>query len=171
MINSKFTFFILLGTILIITSLSGCGSDGNNNVTMISMVKEDAKIILEGIENSTYESTAELFSSYVRENYPTLSQDIAELMEYIDGEIVSYERVLSDTTGGHSTGEGWVEKRFEGRIYKVKTNTNKTFNIKFGGYYINKEKPETVGVQYIIIESFDDLDENGYHVEKSIYYE
>ena len=44
MINSKFTFFILLGTILIITSLSGCGSDGNNNVTMISMVKEDAKI-------------------------------------------------------------------------------------------------------------------------------
>jgi len=34
-----------------------------------------------------------------------------------------------------------------------------------------KDKPEKVGVAYIIIESLDDVDEKGYHIAKSIYYE
>lgn len=169
--NLKINFFILISSILAFISLGGCGNSENNKVTMTSMVKEDARIILEGIENRTYESTAELFSADVKENYPMLNQDIAELMEYLDGEIVSHEGVFTDTKGGHSTDEGWIEKGFEGRIINVKTNTNKTYNIKFGGYYIYKEKPEKVGIQYIIIESLDDLDENGYPIVKSIYYE
>lgn len=169
--NCKLIFFLLLGIIFMSTSLTACRSNEQNRITQTSMTKDNAKIILEGIENRTYESTAELFSSYVKDNYPDLTQDIAALMEYIDGEVISYEAITSNSQGGHSTPEGWVEKRYEGVIHNVKTNANRTYNIKFGGYYIYKDKPEKVGVAYIIIESLDDVDEKGYHIAKSIYYE
>ena len=170
MYNYKHSSFKLLGIILVISCLTACG--GEKVVTQGQMVKNNAQIILDGIESKTYEPTAELFSPYVKENYPTLHQDIAELMEYIDGEIVSYSHLTNSNMGGHTTAEeGWVEKYFEGVINDVKTSTDRTYEITFAGYYVYKEEPKKVGLDYLLIECLDDLDEDGEPVRKSFYYE
>lgn len=87
-------------------------------------------------------------------------------MEYIDEEIISYERILRGYKRGTFNKRKMNRKNFECRIYNEKTNTNRTYNIKLGEYYIYREKPQKFNLQYIIIETFDDLYENGYHVEK-----
>lgn len=169
--NNSITKKILqLGVVLIFFTLSACGLTNSNNVNEYSQLEQDAKNIIKGIESNNYELILDTFSPYVKNNYPALQSDICELLKYIDGDIVSYEGITSSSMGGHSTEDGWVEKKLEGEIYNVKTNQKKTYNIKFEGYYINEDNPEKGGVRYLSIECLDELDEDGYPIEKSIYY-
>lgn len=160
-----------LGVFFVIFILSACGSTNSNYVDEYSKLEQDAKNIIDGIESTNYELILDIFSPYVKNNYPDLQSDISELLKQIDGDIVSYEGITSRSMGGHSTEDGWVEKKLEGEIYNVKTNQKKTYNIKFEGYYINKDNPDKVGVRYLAIECLDELDEAGYPKKTSIYYE
>ena len=142
---------LLSGIILIIFSLTSCGLSAKKKVSERGKIFRDAEVIVEGIKKGDYESIAELFSLYVKQNYPNLQHDIAGLMEYIDGDIVSYERISCASTGGYSEYGEWIEHSLEGEIYNIKTSNDKTYVITFGGDYVNKNKPDLVGAQYIVI--------------------
>jgi len=150
-------------------SLTACGVTNSDRISTFEKSKQDAQIIIDGIKTKDYESIVSIFSPYVKSKYSELQSDIATLLECIDGDIVSYDIVIK-STGGHSTEEGWVEKRQEGEIYNIITSNGKTYNIYFGGDYINKENPEKVGVRYITIAFLDEIDEDGYPIEKYITY-
>lgn len=169
--QSKMKIIVLLGIVLLMLSFSSCRFINKGKVTRDNKIKQDAETIMEGIKNSDYESIQEIFSPYVKQRYPDLQSDIAELMGTIEGNIVSYDAVSRSSTGGHSDPDGWIERSTEGTIRNVKTDQDKTYTIKFEGYEINRDKPEKVGVRYIGIRYMDDLDEDGDPKRKSIYYE
>lgn len=166
----KMKIFMLSVMILVILPLNACGTN-SEKVTYISTTKENAQIILDGIKTEDFEETAEIFSPYVKEKYPDLENDIAELMEYIDGDVESYESVVCRAGAGTSTEEGWVERYIYGDIRNIKTNIDKTYTITFSGYYVNKDQPEKEGVSQITIESHDVVDEEGRPEWRTIYYE
>ena len=68
--------------------LSACGLFSNSSYG--DMIHKDADAIMSGIQNKNYAEIKEIFSPHVKETYPELENDIAELMKYIDGEIQSY---------------------------------------------------------------------------------
>lgn len=169
--QSKMKIIVLLGIVLLMLSFGACRFINKGKVTRDNKIKQEAETIMEGIKNSDYESIQEIFSPYVKQRYPDLQSDIAELMGTIEGNIVSYDAVSRSSTGGHSDPDGWIERSTEGTIRNVKTDQDKTYTIKFEGYEINRDKPEKVGVRYIGIRYMDDLDEDGDPKRKSIYYE
>ena len=102
----------------------------------------------------------------MKETQPDLEKDIAELMTYIDGEIISYDSVGRTNMGGTSEGGEWVVREVKGIIENIKTDNGKTYTIEFVGYANNKDNPDMIGVNYIVI-----IKEEGYtRRKKSIYY-
>ena len=161
---------MLCGFLVLLLSLCSCAALPNGEATGRSKIKQDAETLMYAVQNEEYDPIVELFSPYVKTKYPNLKDDIIDLMDYIDGDIVSYGHMVFDSMGGSSTEEGWVEKKLEGTIYDIVTSNNKTYAIIFGGYYINKEEPDKVGTRYISI--FNVSDGNiQVHNGKSIYYE
>ena len=169
--HSKMKIIVLLGIVLLMLLFGACRFINKGKVTRDNKIKQDAETIMEGIQNSDYESVQEIFSPYVKQRYPDLQSDIAELMGTIEGNIVSYDAVSQSSMGGHSDPDGWIEKAVKGTIRNVKTDTDKTYTIEFEGYAINRDKPEKVGVRYIAIRYMDDLDEDGIPKMRSVYYE
>ena len=159
-----------MGIISMILSLSACSLNSKNKVTAPRMVRQDAKIIIEGIESGEHESILEIFSPYVKENYPNLESDIAELMKFIDGNIISYDDVYDEPVSGTSTPEGWIKRGIAGTIDNIITTTGKTYTLKFEGYFVYKDEPNKEGIDYIAIISKDTFDEEGDPETKSIYY-
>ena len=148
--------------------LSACGLLSNSSYG--DMIHEDADAIMNGIQNKNYADIKEIFSPYVKETYPELENDIAELMTYIDGEIISYDSVGRTNMGGTSEGGEWVVREVKGIIHNIKTDNGKTYTIEFVGYANNKDNPNMIGVNNLVIISADEKNEEGYSKRKSIYY-
>ena len=129
-----------------------------------TVAKEQAALLIESIENRDTDSIINMFCEY-RKKSGELSGEIEKFLEFIDGDIVSYDEPYGFEAGWSSREmEGVVESKLEGRIENIKTSTGKTYRVRFYSYDIYKYNPEYVGVYQIVIhdEDYEVDDKEGY---------
>ncbi len=105
--RSLFRAFVLLLTsaILLLTGCSVLGEIFNKTPSEEykspgTLAKERQTEIMECFINKDEETLKSFFSEYVIENYPDLDTQIETALDYLDGEIASYDEPLSSATGG-----------------------------------------------------------------------
>lgn len=143
-----------------------------NKLEHSDVIGQDAEIIIKGIQDNNYSGIKEIFSTYVKENNPDLETEIENLMENIDGKVVSYDTVSRGPYGrGISENYEWILRSKEGTIGNIKTDAGKIYEIDFALYLDNKKQPDKLGAFMLKIVMQDQLDENGEYVEKIINYD
>ena len=93
--DPKKKIVILSGVVILMLLFGACRFINNSQENEYTKMKQDAETIMEGIKNSDYESIQEIFSPYVKQRYPDLQSDIAELMGTIEGNIVYMMQYLN----------------------------------------------------------------------------
>ncbi|MCM1090666.1 MAG: DUF5104 domain-containing protein [Butyrivibrio sp.] len=145
-----------LSCISIFITLTGCASSAPSTKSPYIGPEQVARLqseaILQGVLDKDAEAIANLFCPYMKENYPNLEEDIEIWIDFIDGDILSYDAPKGAMGSGTWTAEdGLVEGSINGRVENVKTSSGKTYRIGHGGYSVYKEHPDYVGVTSITI--------------------
>lgn len=120
-----------------------------------------AGVMRDGFIAKDADIVKELFSEYAHEQYD-LDTQIADVFEFIDGEIVSVGKILAGCSGFETTMEyGSVINEIDGTIDEVVTDNGKSYSISFKGYYNYKSHDEQVGVYSIHV-----VDDAAYNVHR-----
>ena len=137
-------------------TLTGCATSAPATESADKTPEQAAKLqgeqILQGVMDKDAETIADLFCPYAKKYYPNLEEDIADWIELIDGEILSYD--TPECTVGGVTGtaaDEVVKQSVNGRINKIKTSSGKTYLIGYGGYGVYKEHPDYAGITNVTI--------------------
>jgi hypothetical protein len=101
--------------------------------------------VMEYIKDGDIESLKNLFCLTIQ-NTHNLDKEIAEALEFIDGEIVSHDEPKGSTGAGKMREEGWIELGLSGRIENILTDTGKIYRIRFHSYAIYKANEDNVGI-------------------------
>ena len=80
-----------------------------------------------------------------------IDRNIDEIYEFIDGEIVEYEKITGSFGGGELRYYEWVDRYFDGYINGIKTDTGREYTISYGGCMIDKNDSDNIGVFYFKI--------------------
>ncbi|MDE7253587.1 MAG: DUF5104 domain-containing protein [Acetatifactor sp.] len=152
----KIRFIFSICFISVFITLTGCATPAprteSTYINHARVARLQSEEILLGVLNKDAEAIADLFCPYVKENYPNLEEDIADWIEFIDGDILSYDAPEGARGGGTTTAEdGVVEQSINGGIDNIKTSSGKTYRIGHGGYSVYKEHPDYVGVTSVTI--------------------
>ena len=140
----------LLSVILLLIAtmtFSGCFSSGNKSDTAIG--REQAEEILRCLNEDDIEGLKSMFCKEISDTH-NLDKEIAEAMEFFDGEADSYDKVL--VGGGESIESGKVvDKHIWYNIKNIKCNTQKTYFIATSSYLLYNKKPDCIGITFITI--------------------
>lgn len=111
---------------------------------------------MECIKNKDAEALFENFSQNIKDNRSEKTMDeIHQLLNYIDGDILSYKYHSGGMEEGKDKGHIYYYS-FSPTFYEVKTDSDETYTIHFACHYIYDEKPEHEGLEKITIYKGDD---------------
>ncbi|MBE6686542.1 MAG: DUF5104 domain-containing protein [Ruminococcaceae bacterium] len=145
----KFLLLLLI-TVLIITTCS-CGSlpEGKNNEEHAS---EALDAFLEGIENNDYEAIKAVFSKNTLYKQEDFNSDIADLMDYFEGDILSRSKTGVSRAGREDS--HWDLSA----IYKVKTS-EQTYIVQFELCKNDTKDQEYRGIETLSIIKIEDYED------------
>lgn len=147
--NSVFiTFLIALGMFF----LTACSFTRSNSPGKIA--REQLNTILNCIETNDIETIKSLFAPGLQENLE-LDEQIRSLLNFIDGEIVSYSEPFGGKGSGMVSDGETVYQELYGVISDIQTDTGKTYRLNHSAILKNKNYPDALGVYYIRIKDMD----------------
>lgn len=86
-----------------------------------------------------------------------LKAEIAEAIEFIDGNIIDDGKWIGMSSGGESVDNGEITKLdINPSMNNVKTDTEKEYLIMFGSYLIYEEASSNLGMTYILVQESND---------------
>lgn len=145
----KFFRIILVCAVFSLT-LGGCNTL-SGNISPTDCCNE----IIRCLEEKDKESLKNIFCSKTLSGYSDLNDEIDKAMNFFEGQAVSYDNFQYPSGSKKENGK-WVEYDFSPYMNNIKTDKNKTYNIKFYLITVYEAEPERVGVSEISI-----TDENG----------
>ncbi len=148
--RSLFYAFVLLLTsaILLLTGCSVLDEIFNKKTSgeyksPNTLAKERQTEIMECFINKDGETLKSFFSEYVIENYPDLDTQIEASLDFLDGEIVSYDEPFPSACGSRE------EKGYGAKTRNIITDKGTEYTIGFKGWLTNDKEPHKVGVTLI----------------------
>ncbi|MCM1283055.1 MAG: DUF5104 domain-containing protein [Muribaculaceae bacterium] len=143
--------------------LEGCGKEGEWKSPK-QIADGQVEVIMTGIKEKDPAIIMEQFCSYAKEQHSDLEGEIEEWIDFVDGEIVSYD-ITHSGRGGWNSEEmrGVTVESIESRV-EFKTSTGKTYIFRHNAYNIYLDHPEYVGIVSIGL-----LDKDMYDPEKEDY--
>ena len=137
-------------------------TDNNNSIITDKQIWDMALEIYEGLKNKDKDRIKSVFSENQLMNHSRkIDNKIDEVFDFIDGEIVTYKEVNGSCGGGKARDGEWVEESFVGYIYGIKTDTGREYTISYGGYLVDKDDTDNIGVSdFRITEKQPDSDES-----------
>ncbi len=139
---------VLICCIIII--VSGCGDVKKEEKTSLQLAKQQGEMIVRYIDNKDKNGLKEMFCKKLKKN-SNLENDISEMLEFIQGEIVSYDEPMGGRSSWKSDEKGLTEEIIEGEIENIETDAGKQYQIIFGYYNVNKGDKEKLGIFEISI--------------------
>ena len=134
--------------------LTGCNFDGEEYKTPTQQAKDDLIIVIDSINNEDTLSIKKLLSDYVIDNNNDIDLAIDKMLEFIDGEIVSYDEPFG-------TAAGSMEKKDTGAKIEHFTRDNGTeFYIATKQWHRYDEHPEQEGMYNITVKNLSELSKN-----------
>ena len=145
------SIFLLACTGEIKTTISEL-ADNNEIKTTDEQIWDMALEIYEGLKNKDKDRIKSVFSENQLMNHSRkIDRNIDEIYEFIDGEIVEYEKITGSFGGGERRYYEWIDRYFDGYINGIKTDTGREYTISYGGCMIDKNDSDNIGVFYFKI--------------------
>ena len=145
------SIFLLTCTSEIKTTISEL-ADNNESKTTDEKIWDMALEIYEGLKNKDKDRIKSVFSENQLMNHSRkIDRNIDEIYEFIDGEIVEYEKITGSFGGGERRYYEWIDRYFDGYINGIKTDTGREYTISYGGCMIDKNDSDNIGVFYFKI--------------------
>ena len=145
------SIFLLACTGEIKTTISEL-ADNNESKTTDEQIWDMALEIYEGLKNKDKDRIKSVFSENQLMNHSRkIDRNIDKIYEFIDGEIVEYEKITGSFGGGELRYYEWVDRYFDGYINGIKTDTGREYTISYGGCMIDKNDSDNIGISYFKI--------------------
>ncbi len=144
MINLKKIISLLLVVILLMSS--GCSNSNSEYKTPDQITKEVGSNLILYAKNKDVQGIKELLCPRFNEKYKDIDKEIQGVLDFIEGDIISYDEPSSAGGGGYTAEEGWVERHTMPTINNIKTTNGKTYAITSVYYFVNKEEPDLLGI-------------------------
>lgn len=142
--------FVLLITAITVT-LTGCSifdkTDYDEYISPSNQAENNLVTIVEAINKQDSSAIKQLLSSNLVSNHEDIDSRIDEMIDFIDGEIISYDDPFGSACGG-------FEKKDTGaKIQCLLTDNGTEFYIAIKQWYSYDEQPEQVGVYNITVKN------------------
>ncbi|MBR6399612.1 MAG: DUF5104 domain-containing protein [Firmicutes bacterium] len=171
----------LSAAILVLALLSGCGSPGHwddEAVTTQTDIKESTtepttesiadtpqqkrmtveevcESVLNAIQNEDTERLKVLFCDEIK-NTHDIDKELTDFFEFKDGKFVFFTDYHQDVLGAGERKKGvYVKYHIDSRINVAKTDTGEKYQIDFYANLVFDDKPENIGLEYIVITNAD----------------
>ncbi len=158
----------------VLCTLTGCGwiaraADALNwEIKAKQIANEQAEIILDCFKTGDSEELEAQFCKNISSSHD-LKAEIAEAIEFIDGNIIDDGEWTGMSSGGESVGDGEITKlSIHPTMCYVKTDTGQEYRIRFYCYLVYEKDPNNVGMTHITIHSEKDYDESFAEVGEAI---
>ena len=127
-------------------------TDNNESKTPDEQVWDMALEIYEGLKNKDKDRIKSVFSENQLMNHSRkIDRNIDEIYEFLDGEIVEYKEITGSCGGGERRYYEWIYRYFGGHIFGIKTDTGREYTIDYGGYLVDKNDSDNIGISHFII--------------------
>ena len=142
--------YIILATILM--TFSGCNME---HVNPDKVSKEHMKQVLDYLSNDDTEGLKDMFCEEIKSSDKIdLDEQLDEAMKFFDGKVESYDDF---TRPNIEKVEGGGQKEVSIMpSATVKTDTGKSYKVRFNAYIVYKEDKEKVGISDIHITTSDE---------------
>ena len=143
---------IVLGISILFFVGGGSVSNSDNKYNFSEKTADlQTKTIMEYIVNRNNEELEKVFCQHIKSTH-NLSDEIIKTLEFIDGNIVSYDEPTGYISSQDIKYNKSTKLEFKGEISNVKTDTGKTYRIGISSYWIYDKDESYVGVSFICIE-------------------
>ena len=123
-------YLIILITIV---TLYGCGDPNYKTPEQIGQMKNET--IMEALKTKDKEKLKKVLAKAMQ-NQENIDEEIDNLMNFIDGNIVSYDIGGVSSPRGRSDEDGWVYRVYDGETENIVTDTGKKYKLKYYMYYV-----------------------------------
>ena len=145
----KKIFCIFIAFLLL--SLSSCTdadptsdtSSSKKSQTPSEVARDYMSQILNCFENDDKNSLKELISDYIIENDTELDNEIEAALDFIDGKIVSYDKLIGNAMGSYE------KKEIDGKILGIITEHGTEYRMDFKGWLTYDADESRIGVEGI----------------------
>ena len=161
---------LILISVLSLLLLTGCHRSRKDNLTPMEYARQQTTIIMDSVLKNDVDTIEDMFSQYIKDTHPKLRDEISELINFVEGEIISYDKPDGSYGGGARTVEGKSRELLTGAVANIKTDTGKTYKLRAEYYSINKNYPESVGINALAIVCEDTFDQEYGYPKDGIYY-
>ena len=145
---------------LFISFLTGCSYGGGKSPDKIALAQGDS--IMSYIEKKDCDGLVDMFSTYAKDSFD-LEKEVADLINFIDGTVVSYGDVSRSSMSGHFLGYGRYRNVYDILIKDVKTDSSKQYEILYVFYISDDQNDSYNGLIAIrVADQAEYTDENGY---------
>ena len=134
-------YLIILITIV---TLYGCGDPNYKTPEQIGQMKNET--IMEALKAKDKEKLKKVLAKAMQ-NQENIDEEIDNLMNFIDGNIVSYDDIGIASPGrGSSDEQGLIYRVYDGETENIITDTGKKYKLHYATYYVNRNHQDYVGV-------------------------
>ena len=146
--------------LLLISFLTGCSYGQGKSPDKVALAQGDS--IMSYIEKKDCDGLVDMFSTYAKDSYD-LEKEVADLINFIDGTVVSYGDVSRSSMSGHFLGYGRYRNVYDILIKDVKTDSSKQYEILYVFYISDDQNDSYNGLIAIrVADQAEYTDENGY---------
>ena len=139
-------YLIILITIV---TLYGCGDPNYKTPEQIGQMKNET--IMEALKAKDKEKLKKVLAKAMQ-NQENIDEEIDNLMNFIDGNIVSYDDVeLAFPGEGKSDEDGWIYRVYDGETENIITDTGKKYKLKYYMYNVNRNHKDYEGIIQVIL--------------------
>ena len=144
---------------LFISFLTGCSYGGGKSPDKIALAQGDS--IMSYIEKKDCDGLVDMFSTYAKDSFD-LEKEVADLINFIDGTVVSYGDVSRSSMSGN-VNHGRYRNIYYIRIEDIKTDSSKQYEILYTFYVSDNQDDSYNGLIAIRVgDQAEYTDENGY---------
>ena len=147
-----FGIIIMLLPIFTVLGIGLLFAFGDNGTNSYDTAKEYRDILVSGLENNDADMIYSAFSSDTRKADSSLSSEINEMLEYIDGNVTDCDVPLPSEYCEKYDEKGMYEiMMFNGKIGNIKTDKNKEYHIMYYGRSMDDESPDKIGIDTVML--------------------
>lgn len=142
---------ILSYIMILVTTVMLYGCNDPNYKTPGEIGQMQNETIMEALKEKNKEKLKQGLGKALQ-NQENIDEEINNIINFIDGNIVSYDDIgLASAEGGESDEEGWIYRLYSGWTRNIVTDTGKKYNLKFYTYNVNRNHKDYEGVFQVIL--------------------
>lgn len=120
----------------------GCGK---KHIQPWRVAQQYAETVIDCAKQRDSEGIKELFCKEIQETHD-LDEEIEELLDIIDGNIISYDEPDGESSGNTSDWDGVIEQEISGHINGIKTDKGGRYIINVFGFTEYRNHKEYIGI-------------------------